>query len=188
MDIILASASVFRKKALDLLGLQYAIIPSNINEKAIRDSNPLNMAQKLSEAKAKAIGENHPDKIVIAADLFVVQNKTVFEKPTNKEDAINMLRQFPGKKIVIITGLAVFNSNTQKMLSTAESCNVTFRNLEEREISDYVARYPVTNFAGAFDGDGLLRFAEHIQGNYNFHAALPMNRLVEFLRENELAV
>lgn len=56
MKIILASQSLIRKRALDLLGLTYETIPSNIDEKAIRDPNPLKMAQRLSEAKAYTVG------------------------------------------------------------------------------------------------------------------------------------
>ena len=59
MRIILASQSHIRKRALDLLNLEYDTIPSNIDEKAIRDPDPLQMAQKLSEAKAKAVGETN---------------------------------------------------------------------------------------------------------------------------------
>jgi predicted house-cleaning NTP pyrophosphatase (Maf/HAM1 superfamily) len=69
------------------------------------------------------------------------------------------------------------------MLSTDETSEIKFRQPVEREISDYVDRYPVLRFAGAFQGDGVLRFADSVSGSYNFITALPVSRLAVFLRE-----
>lgn len=49
-------------------------------------------------------------------------------------------------------------------------------------------RFPAVKCAAAFEADGLLRFAEHIQGSYNFKAAIPVDKLVKFLRENNILV
>ncbi|MGO9604825.1 MAG: hypothetical protein ACLQAT_15825 [Candidatus Binataceae bacterium] len=42
--------------------------------------------------------------------------------------------------------------------------------------------------AGAFEGDGVLRFAERISGSYNFLTAIPVSRLIVFLREQGVAI
>jgi predicted house-cleaning NTP pyrophosphatase (Maf/HAM1 superfamily) len=41
----------------------------------------------------------------------------------------------------------------------------------------------VLRFAGAFEGDGLLRFAESVAGSFNFVTALPVSTLAVFLME-----
>ncbi len=188
MNIILASESQQRKYALEVLGLSYEIIPSNIDEKSIRDSNPLELARKLSETKARTVGERNLGAVVIAADLFIVHKNQIYEKPRDKEEACAMLQALSGNTFEIVTGLAVYNHKERKMLSTTQICEVTFRPLIQYEISDYIARYPVLKCAAAHDADGILRFAEKISGNYNFKAALPMNDLVLFLREQGIHV
>lgn len=188
MRMILASKSPFRTHALDVLGLDYETIPSNIDESLIRHENPNKLVQLLSEAKSKKIGEDNKDSIVIAADLFVVHKNEILEKPEDENQAEQMLKSLSGNLFDIITGLAVYNSQTEKLLSTSEICKVKFRNLSDFEINDYISRYPVLKCAAAFEADGLLRFAEHIEGNYNFKTAIPVNRLVEFLRENGVKV
>ncbi len=189
MKLVLASSSQARRKALDLLGLQYEVIPSHFDEKSIRDSDPLVLAKKLSEAKALEVGKMSPDAaVVVAADLFVTLDNKIFEKPGTVKDAVDMLKTFSDRRLDIIAGLAVLNTETAKMLSTVEVCTVKFRELTDNEIMNYVAKYPVMQFAGAFDGDGMLRFADHLQGNYNFQSGLPMNKLILFLRENGLSV
>jgi predicted house-cleaning NTP pyrophosphatase (Maf/HAM1 superfamily) len=69
-----------------------------------------------------------------------------------------------------------------------EFASIRFRELMEREIRDYVMRYPVLQFAGAFEGDGVLRFAESVSGSFNFMTGVPVSRLAVFLREQGVAV
>jgi septum formation protein len=188
MRIILGSQSQFRKHALDVLGLKYETVPSNIDESLIQHEDPNILAQLLSKAKAQKIGEENPDSIVISADLFVVHDNKIIEKPNDEEHAKEMLKSFSGDTFEIITGLVVYNSKTKKLLSTSEICKVRFRDLSDFEINDYISRFPVTKCAGAFEADGLLRFAEYIEGNYNFKTAIPVNKLILFLRENGINV
>jgi septum formation protein len=187
MRIILASQSQYRKHALNILGLTYETIPSNIDESSIRHDDPAELAKLLSEAKAKKIGEKH-DAIIIAADLFVVHNNKIIEKPKDEAHAKEMLKSFSGKTFEIVTGLALYNSITKKLSSSTERCKVTFRNLSDFEIENYISRFPVLKCAGAFEADGLLRFADHIEGNYCFRTGIPVNKLILFLRENDIEV
>ena len=188
MRIILASESKFRKKALEILGLKYETQPSDLDEKSIRDSDPYKLAKKLSEAKAKDVGNKESGSIIIAGDLFIVFNDKIYEKPADEKEAFDMLKSFSGNKSDIICGVAVYNSKSKKMLSSAEKSTVKFRKLKDYEIKDYISRYPVLKLSAAFEGDGLLRFAESIEGKYPFLAGLPLNELILFLRENGLKV
>ncbi len=73
-------------------------------------------------------------------------------------------------------------------MSTVGTSEIRFRWLVEREILDYVNRYPVLRFAGAFEGDGVLRIADSVSGSHNFITALPVSRLAVFLREQGVEV
>lgn len=188
MRIILASQSPFRTHALDVLGLHYETMPSNFDEKTIREEKPLVLARLLSEAKAREIGKTETNALIIAADLLVVHNNKIFEKPQDKKEAFEMLNTLSGNRFEIITGLAVYSPKNGKIVSGSQTCTVKFRNLLEEEIMDYMERYPVLKCAGAFEGDGLLRFAENINGQYNFRTAMSVNELVLFLREHGLKI
>ena len=188
MKIILASQSPFRKHALDILGLKYEVMPASLDEFKIKHENPFVRAKLLAESKAKKVGETSSDAIVIAADLFVAQNNKIYEKPKTKQEASQMLASFSGKYLNIITGLAVYNSSTKNILSSADSCKIEFRELTTSEIIDYMSKAPVMKCAGAFEADGLLRFVKNISGSYNFMVGMPMDKLIEFLRKNEINV
>ncbi len=182
MNIVLASESQFRRRALDLLGLAYEVFPSEIDEKAIRDDNPSDLTLKLAEAKARKVASQCSDAVVISGDAVVSKNGRIYEKPRDKMKAAQFLRELSGGEFQFVTALAVIHSQTGRMLSTVEISDISFRELVEREIQAYIARYDVLSFAGAFESDAVLRFAERISGSYNFVTALPVSRLIVFLR------
>jgi len=182
MKIVLASESPFRKRALDMLGLACEVCPSRIDEKSIRDTNPADLTRKLAEAKAHKIASEHQDAVVVSGDAVASKNGSIFEKPRSLEEAAKFLRELSGSEFQFVTALAVLNSANGKMLSTVEVSDITFRPLVEREIQEYIRKYAVMNFAGAFESDAVLRFADRISGSYNFVTALPVSRLIVFLR------
>jgi MAF protein len=183
MRIILASQSASRRRAMDLLGVPYDTFPSEIDEKAIRDPDPARLTLKLAEAKAWKVAESYHDAIIVAGDAVVAMDGKIYEKPRDLEEALQFLRELSGHALSFVTSLVVLRSDTRRMLSTVETSQIRFRPLTEREIRDYIARYPVTRFAGAFEGDGVLRFAESISGSVNIITALPVSRLAVLLRE-----
>ncbi|MEK6823313.1 MAG: Maf family nucleotide pyrophosphatase [Nanoarchaeota archaeon] len=183
MRIILASESAARKHGMDVLGVPYEVMPASLDEKAIRDPDPHAMAQKLAVAKAKAISEKERDAIVIAADLFVVHDEKIIEKPLDVAEAKRMLRTLSGATHEMVSGLAVYDPKKKKMHATSITCKVTFRTLTDHEIDDYVTNHHVTRYAAGFEHDGLLRFATHIEGGYIFRTGMPIDHLILFLRE-----
>jgi septum formation protein len=180
MKIVLASESQFRRRALDMLGLVYEVCPSGIDEKAIRANNPADLTLKLAEAKARKVANECPDAVVISGDAVVSKGDRIYEKPRSTDEATQFLRELSGSEFV--TALAVIHSQTRKMLSAVEISSISFRQLVEREIQAYISKYAVLSYAGAFESDAVLQFAERISGSYNFVTALPVSRLIVFLR------
>jgi septum formation protein len=182
MRIVLASESEFRRRAMDLLGLPYETCPSDIDEKSIRDDNPAELTRKLAEAKARKVAAERPDAVVVAGDAVVAKGRKVYEKPRTLEEAAHFLRELSGSEFEFVTSLAVIDAPTGRILSAVESSQIAFRELVEREIQAYIHKYNVLRYAGAFESDAVLRFAERISGSYNFVTALPVSRLIVFLR------
>jgi septum formation protein len=182
MKIVLASESPFRKQALDLLGLAYETCPSGVDEKAIRDDNPAELTRKLAEAKAWKVAGQHPDAVIVSGDAVVSKNGKIYEKPRHKDEAAQFLRELSGSEFQFVTALVVIHAPTRRMLSTVEASDLSFRPLIEREIQEYINKYAVLSHAGAFERDAVLFFAERISSSYNFVTALPVSRLIVFLR------
>lgn len=188
MKIVLASESPFRKRSLDLIGLPYETRPSHIDEKAIRDDNPARLTRKLAEAKARKVAVECPDAVIVSGDAVAAKDGKIFEKPQTKEEAASFLREFSGSQFQFVTALAVFNTQTDRMLSAVETSEIFFRPLLDREIQQYISKYDVLSYAGAFENDAVLLFAERIAGSYNLGTALPPSRLILLLREQGVEV
>src|SRR5438270_5384756 len=183
MRIVLAWESPFRQRALDMLGLAYEVRPSRINEKAIRDNDPARLTRRLAEAKALLVASEHRDAVVVSGDAVAAKNGRIYEKPGSAEEAAEFLRELSAGEFQFVTALAVFHSRIRKMLSAVETSNISFRPLIEREIQEYIRKYPVLSYAGAFESDAVLFFPDRISGGYNFVTALPVSPLIVFLRE-----
>ena len=188
MRIVLASESQFRKRAMDLLGLPYETRPSYIDEKAIRDYDPAQLTRRLAEAKAHKIADECPDAIIVSGDAVAAKDSKIFEKPQTKEEAVSFLRKFSGSQFQFVTSIAVLNAQTRRMLSAVETLDISFRPLLDREIEQYVRKYDVLSYAGAFENDAVLLFADRIAGSYNLGTALPPSRLIVLLREQGVDV
>jgi septum formation protein len=188
MRVVLASESQFRRRALDMLGLAYETCLSGIDEKAIRADTPGDLTRKLAEVKAHEVAKRYPDAVIVAGDAVAAKGNKVYEKPRNLSEAAQFLTELSGSEFQFVTALVVLNVSSGRMLSTVETSDIFFRELLDREIEAYVARYPVLSFAGAFDSDAVLRFAERISGSYNFVTALSVSRLTLFLREQGVDV
>lgn len=181
--VVLASRSESRKRALKLLGLKFKTIPSNIDEKALKEKNAEARAKKLAELKASSVAKNLKSSVVIGADLIVIYNGKIYEKPKSKDEAFKMLKSFSGRTVTVVSGLAVVDSDSGKMLSTVKKCKVRFRKLPDDEIKRYIAKYPALKFSAAFDGNAVLMFAERVEGSIAFYTGIPLNELVLFLRK-----
>jgi septum formation protein len=188
MRVVLASESQSRRRALDILGLAYEVCPSAIDEKSIRDSDPAALTRKLAEAKAWKVASGLQDAVVVSGDAVVAKGEKIFEKPRSSHEAAEFLRELSGNAFRFVTSLVVVHTDSKKMLSTVETSEIRFRDLAEREVRDYISRYPVLKLAGAFEGDGVLRFATSVSGSYNFITALPVSQLAVFLREQGVEV
>lgn len=188
MRIILASQSPYRKYAMDLLGLDYEIIPSDIDEKSIRNNDPKRLVEKLSEAKALSVAKKNKDAIIVASDAVVYSDGKIFEKPLDKQRAFEMLNKLSKSECEFITGLVVYNASKNSKLSTVKSCRIKFRSLLDTEIKKYINEFPALNCAGAFEHHGLLFFSEYIKGSYNFRTAIPVSELVLFLRKQGVQI
>jgi len=84
---------------MDILGLTYDVMPSAIDEKSIRDSNPAALTKKLAEAKGWKVAIAVENRVVVSSDAVVVKDGKIFEKPRSHEEAAEFLRELFGEHL-----------------------------------------------------------------------------------------
>ena len=183
MRLILASESEGKRDMMDLLGIPYEAIPSNLDETMLKDWDYKVLVQMISIAKAKIVADIDEDAVVVGSDIFVTLKDRDYQKPANLVEAFGMLRSLSGQTMDIIGGVAVYRKRDDKLLSCSDSTKVTFRDLSDGEINRYINAYPVKKYSAAFDRRGLKLFAKEIHGSTTGIAPIPMHKLIEFLKE-----
>jgi septum formation protein len=187
--IILASASPRRKALMDLIGLEFTVDTGSYEETMDIDLPPSKLAKFLSLKKAEAVMSRHKNAVIVAADTFIVFHGELMGKPRDAEEARKMLRKLSGKTHSVITGYTIIDTEHRKELSRAVETKVTFRRITGKEIDAYVRSKEPLDKAGAYAIQGLgAVFVRRIEGDYFNVIGLPLNSLVESLKEFGVSV
>jgi septum formation protein len=182
--LILASGSPRRIELLKMLGCKFEIVPSKIEEKISPRLSPIENVKRLSCLKALDVASKISDGIVIAADTDVVLNGKILGKPKNKKEAREMLKKLSGKEHQVITGLAVVDAKSKRILQDIVITVVKFRKFDKNLIEKYIASGEPLDKAGAYgiQGKGAL-LVESIKGDYFNVVGLPLNALNQLLEK-----
>ena len=183
MDIILASQSPRRRELLERMGVEFRVVTPDIDEHMERELPPDELVRRISAEKARAVAaQTGPDAIVIAADTVVALDGAVLGKPADELEAFKMLSTLSGCRHQVYTGLTVLRG--KEMHTVSEETAVTFRELSEKEITNYIRTGEPMDKAGAYgiQGYGAL-LVEGIQGDYYNVMGLPVCRLGGLLKE-----
>ncbi len=178
--VILASASPRRKEILDEMGVKCEIIPANIDESEIKSLLPWVLVKKLAKAKAEHVACKHENDTVIAADTIVVLDGKVYGKPHDRERAFEMIKKLNGRTHIVYTGVCV--ACRGKEVIFCDKSLVTFKNLTDEQICDYIDECKPFDKAGAY-GIQDKRIVEKYSGSYTNIMGLPKEKLGDVLAE-----
>lgn len=190
MRFILASKSIRRKELMDLAEFNYEVLGSNCEEIWNEDLSIEENSKRLSFEKAKDVFDNtQGDRAVIGSDTIVVKDGNVYGKPKNRDEAIEMLKDLQGNKHTVYTSLSVLieNMNEYKEYIEVYSADIYIKPMENSEIINYIDSYDVSDKAGAYAIQSKFAvYIEKINGDYSTIVGLPINRLYDIFKENEI--
>ena len=181
--LILASASPRRAELLRQLGLEFEVIPSQVEEVHSNDLSAGEVAQINAYRKARAISKKHPDAITLGVDTVVTFGGRIFGKPANLEEAEEMLLTMSGQLHQVVTGVCLIHLRAHRQRIFFEQTDVTFRPMTLAQIRHYHSQVTPLDKAGGYGiqekGDVLV---ESLSGSFTNVIGLPLERL-----ETELA-
>ncbi|MDZ7339672.1 MAG: Maf family protein [candidate division KSB1 bacterium] len=182
--LILASASARRAQLLRLLGLDFAIVPSSVQEDNGSAQDPVQHVRELSLAKAQEVAARVPRGVVIGADTVVVLEGRILGKPADAEEARAMLAALSGRTHEVYTGFALVEKPGQRVLVDHEVTRVHFRTLSAEEIEAYVATGSPLDKAGAYGIQDLSAiFVDRIEGCFYNVVGFPLAKFYVACRE-----
>ncbi len=180
--LILASQSPRRKYLLKQAGLQFKVIPSQVDESTVPMTSPESYVKLLAEQKAQDIARQYPDNYVIGADTIVLMDGTILGKPRSRDEARHMLARLSGKTHQVLTGFAVRCTARAYSYSDTVKTDVRFKTLAPEEIEWYIHTPEPFDKAGAYAIQGLGTFlVKSINGSYTNVVGLPVCEVIELL-------
>ena len=191
LPIVLASSSLFRQQQLAKLGLQFTTAAPDCDETPLPGEAPRQTAQRLAEAKARALAARFPQHLIIGADQVACCNGRQLGKPMDVAKAQQMLAETAGRELHFYSALCVLNTFSGSLHCHVDTTTVKMRPLTVQQIARYLEREPDAVYcAGSAKSEGLGgALIERIDSSDpNALIGLPIFRLIDFLQAEGAAV
>jgi septum formation protein len=179
--LILASQSPRRKELLEKCGVPFTVEAADLDETLNPELTLEEAVMDLSFRKAKAVLEVHPDAVIIGSDTIVVKDGKILGKPKDRKEAKEMLEMLSGASHQVITGLCILSK--EREYRNVSVSDVTFAELTEEEIIDYLESGEADDKAGAYGIQGKAgNFITGIRGDYYAIMGLPVSMIYQELK------
>ena len=157
--LYLASTSPYRKQSLQKLGLAFTTLSPGVDEGDFGASKPQVLAQLLADSKAlTACNSLEPQTpgLIIGGDQICWHDGNQLHKPGNRTTAIEQLQQMRGHEVTFYTALSLVQAATcQVVYQHLDITKVTFRELTNQKIEQYIDAEQPFDCAGGFKVEGL---------------------------------
>ena len=187
--IILASRSDVRKKILNKNGINCEVIPANIDEDQVKNSlikekvSPKIISKNLAELKANKVSKKKNDYLVLGADSVIDLNGELISKPTNREEAFDILKKLNGQKHQLISSVCI-SKNGAMIWNSTDSSTLTMKQLNSDEIKSYLKKIRDKELYAygvyQIEAGGRSLFSK-IEGDEDTIMGLPVKQIKKYL-------
>ena len=189
--IILASQSEVRKKILNDNDILCEVVPSKLNEEPVKKkliinkTDPEKIAEKLASLKAKKISDKFINRLVMGADSLINLEGELISKPTNRTDALKILKKLNGKVHHLISSVSI-HKNGEEIWNYTDKASLTMKNFTDQELESYLSRIDDKELYAynvyQIEGEGRYLF-QKIEGDENTIMGLPVNKIKEYFKK-----
>jgi septum formation protein len=179
--LVLASTSPQRRAILEQLRIPFTVVAPHYVEHDPPDADPVTLVRAHAEGKARSV---HAEaSVTLGVDTTVQLDDRVYGKPSDREDAREMLLELAGRTHLVLSGLCLLGEGFA--LVEHEVTRVTFRVLSGAEVEAYLGSGEWSGRAGGYAIQGLgARLVAGIEGDYLNVVGLPATVLVDALAEH----
>ncbi|MDC1139422.1 Maf family protein [Candidatus Pelagibacter sp.] len=187
--IILASKSKVRKKILEENQIISIVEPSNVDEESVKEgllkekATPEVISKNLAELKANKISQKKMKELVLGADSVIDLNGKIISKPTDRNEALEILKSLNGKTHHLISSVCI-SQNGSMIWNHTDKASLTMKQMSEEELKSYLnkisdeALYAYNVYQ--IEGEGRSLFSK-IEGDEDTIMGLPVKKIKEYL-------
>ena len=174
IKLILASNSRWRKEILDMAGLKYIAVSSDIDEN-IEYKDPIEYVQELSRMKANSVASRFKEGIIISADTIGYIDNEKFEKAKSREEAFENMKKISGKISYTVTGVTIIDLYQNRTVTFPDVSEIYMKEISDEEINWYLDHE---------EGDKCASlFVKRINGDDKSIIGLPIQRVYDELKK-----
>ena len=192
-SIILASKSAIRKKILEENGISCVVEPANVDEDLVKESllnkgeSPQIISKNLAELKANKISNKKNGKLVLGADSIIDYNGNIISKPSNRKEALAILKKLNGQKHYLISSVCI-SKNGSMLWNYTDKAVLTMKQMTDEELKSYLSKIKDSKLYAyniyQIEGEGRSLFSK-IEGDKNTIMGLPIKQIKEYLKQYE---
>ena len=187
--IILASKSKVRKKILEENGINCVVVPANIDEDLVKDSLlkegalPTIVSKNLAELKANKVSQKKNGELVLGADSIIDLNSKIISKPSNRNEALAILKKLNGQKHHLISSVCI-SKNGSMIWNFTDKAELTMKQMRSDELRLYLAKISDEELYAynvyQIEGEGRSLFSK-TKGDKDTIMGLPIKQIKKYL-------
>jgi len=188
-NIILASKSKVRKNILEKNNINCVVEKSNIDEDLVKRSllnegaTPEDISKNLAELKANKVSQRKNEEIVLGADSVIDLEGEIISKPSNRDEALKILKKLNGKKHYLISSVCI-SKNGSMIWNYTDKAALTMKKMIDEELKDYLSKISDSTLYAynvyQIEGEGRDLFS-NIEGDEDTIMGLPVKKIKEYL-------
>ena len=134
--VVLASASPRRRELLSSFGIPLIVNAAGIDESFLGGQElPEEVVRRLALSKARFVADRNSFELpILGADTIVSLDGRILGKPKTRTEALQMLRDLRGRSHQVITGVAVIEPISRRVLVEHKGSDVMMRRYSEAEL------------------------------------------------------
>ena len=188
-NLILASKSKVRKEILNKNNISCVVEPSNVDEDLVKKSllnegaTPEIISKNLAELKANKISQKKDGEIVLGADSVIDLDNEIISKPSDRNEALNILKKLNGKKHHLISSVCI-SKNGSMIWNYTDKAALTMKKMSDEDLKKYLnkisdeALYAYNVYQ--IEGEGRSLFSK-IEGDEDTIMGLPIKKIKEYI-------
>ena len=188
-NLILASKSKVRKEILNKNNINCNVQPSNVAEDLVKESlldegaTPEIISKNLAELKANKVSQKNIEAIVLGADSVIDLEGEIISKPSDRDEALNILKKLNGKKHYLISSVCI-SKNGAMIWNYTDKAALTMKKMSDEELKEYLnkisdeALYSYNVYQ--IEGEGRTLFSS-IEGDEDTIMGLPVKKIKEYI-------